>query len=137
MDVPFFAFVPFLFFLILLVSTSNSTWAPFQSKQAKEVCAHMTARERRRAAVRGAIGGLMLGIPIGAILLLGMILGSRLFDSYLAGILIIQPVVLILLGILVWKLRPSVDRSTKEFLATTQWSKKQGLKADEINLRRG
>jgi len=43
---------------------------------------------------------------------------------------------LILMSISFWKLKPLIDQSQKDFLASTQWSKEQGLTSDKIVLRR-
>jgi ABC-type bacteriocin/lantibiotic exporter with double-glycine peptidase domain len=122
--------------LILLLCTSHSTWAPFQSDQVKEICSHMTAKERSRAVGRGAVVGLILGVLFGVIGLFGMPIGKWLFDSYLTGVIIVQPVALIILGISFWKLKPKMDQSQKELLASTQWSKEQGLTSEKIVLHR-
>jgi len=130
----------YLFFLlplsILLLCTSNSTWSPFQSDQVKEICSHMTAKERRRTVRRGAVCGLILGGFLGAIGFVGMPIGKWLFDSFLTGVIITLPLALILMGISFWKLKPLIDQSEKDFLASTQWSKEQGLTWDKIVLRR-
>ncbi len=96
----------------------------------------MTAAERRRAVARVALYGLILGGLFGVAGLLGMPIGKWLFDSYLIGVVIIQPLALILMGISFWKLKPLADQSEKEFLASMQWSKKNGLTSDSIVLRR-
>ena len=128
----------YLWFLlpIVLLVLCNSTWAPFQSDQVREICSHMTATERRRAVARGAVYGLILGGLFGVVGLLGMPIGKWLFDSYLIGAVIIQPLALILMGISFWKLKPLADQSEKEFLASMQWSKENGLTSDSIVLRR-
>lgn len=122
--------------LLLLLCTSHSTWAPFQSDQVKEICSHMTAEERSRAVRRGAVFGLILGGLFGVIGFFGMPIGKWLFDSYLTGVIIVQPVALIILGISFWKLKPKIDQSQKELLASTQWSKEQGLTSEKIVLHR-
>jgi hypothetical protein len=123
--------------LILILCTSHSTWAPFQSDQVKEICSHMTAEERSRAVGRGAVFGLILGGLFGVIGFFGMPIGKWLFDSYLTGVIISQPVALILMVIsYFWKLKPLIDQSQKDFLASTQWSKEQGLTSDKIVLHR-
>jgi hypothetical protein len=132
----FFLYLPLLPFWILLLCTSNSTWSPFQSDQVKEICSHMTAKERRRAVGRGAVCGLILGGVLGVIGFFGMPIGKWLFDSYLIGVIIALPLALILMGISFWKFKPRIDQSQKDFLASTQWSKEQGLTSDKIVLRR-
>jgi len=121
---------------ILLLCTSHSTWAPFQSDQVKEICSHMTAGERRRAVGRGTVFGLILGGFLGVTGFFGMVIGKWLFDSFLTGVVIILAMQLIPMAILFWKLKPRIDQSQKEFLASTQWSEEQGLTSDKIVLRR-
>jgi len=121
---------------ILLLCTSHSTWAPFQSDQVRQICSHMTPKERGRAVGRGAVFGFILGGLFAVIGLFGMPIGKWLFDSFLIGVIIAQPVALILMSIALWKLKPVIDQSQKEFLASTQWSKQQGLTSDKIVLRR-
>jgi hypothetical protein len=96
----------------------------------------MTTKERRRAVSRGAVFGLILGGLFGVIGFPGMLIGKWLFDSFLTGVIILLPVVLILIAISFWKLKPLIDQSQKEFLASTQWSKEQKLTSDKIVLRR-
>jgi len=129
----FFLYLPLLPFWILLLCTSNSTWSPFQSDQVKEICSHMTAKERRRAGGRGAVCGLILGGFLGVIGILGMLIGR---DSFLTGAIILLLLPSILMGISFWKLKPLTDQSWKDFLASTQWSKEQGFTSDKIVLRR-
>ena len=80
--------------------------------------------------------GVIIGGLFGVIGFCGMPIGKWLFDSFLTGVIIIQPVALILMSISFWKLKPLIDQSQKEFLASTQWSKEQGLTSDKIVLRR-
>lgn len=84
---------------------------------------------------RGAIFGVVLGGVFVGVGVLGVALGRWLFDSGLAGVLVMQPMGLVFLGVLFWRVKPQMDRSQKEFLASTSWSKAQGLRADEIVLR--
>jgi len=132
----FFLYLPLLPFWILLLCTSDSTWYPFQSDQVKEICSHMTAEERRRTGGRGAVFGFILAGFFGVIWFLGMLIGKWLFDSFLTGVIIILLLALILMGISFWKLKPLIDQSWKDFLASTQWSEEQGLTSDKIVLRR-
>lgn len=130
----------YLFFLlpvlILLLCISRSTWAPFQSHQVKDICFHMTPKERGRSVGRAAVFGVVLGGLFGVIGFLGMPIGKWLFGSFLTGVIIIQPVALILMGVSFWRLRPLIDQSQREFLASTQWSKERGLSSAQIVLRR-
>lgn len=96
----------------------------------------MTAKERRRAVGRGAVFGLILAGLFGVIGFFGMLISEWLFDSFLTGAIIILPLALILVGISFWELKPLIDQSQKDFLASTQWSEEQGLTSDKIVLRR-
>lgn len=130
----------YLFFLLpvvlLLLCSSQSTWAPFQSDQVKEICSHMTSEEKRRAVQRGAAFGFFLGGLLVAVGLVGMPAGKWFFDSFLVGMIVVQPVALILVGIILWKFKPLMDQSNRKFLASTQWSKENGINSDSIVLRR-
>jgi hypothetical protein len=96
----------------------------------------MTAKEKNRAVGRGAVFGVILCGFFVVIGFFGMPIGKWLFDSFLTGAILIQPVALILMGISFWKFKPCIDRSHREFLASTQWSQEQGLTSDKIVLRR-
>lgn len=133
----------YLLFMLALVilflctsHTSRSTWAPFQSDQVKAICSHMTTKERRRAVGRAALFGLILGGAFGTIGLFGALIGGWLFGSAEAGGMVMVPAALIIMGILFWRLKPLIDQSQKEFLASTQWSKDQGITPEEIVLRK-
>ena len=120
-----------LMILIFSTSASDSTWAPFQSQQVKEICSHMTAKERKSAVRRGATFGLILAIPA----FLCIPVGQWLFDSALIGVLIIQSLAFISVVVLLLKYRPLIDKSQKEFLASTKWAQECGLTPDKIILR--
>jgi len=118
-------------------SGSHSTWAPFQSDQVKAICAHMTAQERSRTLRRSAGFGALLAVLFGGALFMGMVMGKWLFDSSLIGRMSLLLVPSILASLALWKCKPRIDRSQREFLASIQWSKDEGLRPDDIVLRRG
>jgi hypothetical protein len=130
-----------LVFLLLCTSAcrttwANSTWAPLQSDQVREICSHMTAEERNRATERSAKFGLILGGLFCVTGFLGIPIGIWLFDSYLTAVLIIMPVVWLLVYIALWKYKPMIDKSNREFLASTRWSLEQRLTSENIVLRK-
>jgi len=96
----------------------------------------MTAKERKRAVGRGAVVGLILAGLFVIIGFIGFAIGKLLLDSFLTGVIIILSLALILMVISFWKLKPMIDQSHKEFLASIQWSKDQGITSDKIVLRR-
>ena len=122
---------------ILLLCASRNTWAPFQSDQVKEICAHMTAEERSRTVRRAACFGALLAVFFGGMQLIGIVVGKWLFDSSPIGVMGMPLVALILMGVALWRFKPRIDRSQREFLASTQWSKDEGLNSDNIVLRQG
>ncbi len=122
--------------VLVLLCASNRTWAPLQSDQVRDICSHMTVAERRQTAKRGAVVGLLLGGCFSVVGVLGMPLGRWLFDSSLMGIMIVQPVAVLVVGVLLWKLKPRMDQSQRTFLASTQWSQGQGVTPNSIELRK-
>ena len=95
----------------LLFSKESATWHPFQSDQVKEICANMTARERRSVMKRGAITGLALAGPFA---LVGLILCLFIPGSALKALVMAQPAVWLVWGLAFWKLKPRLDQSAKE-----------------------
>ena len=127
----------YLFFLLpvvlLLLCSSQSPRAPFQSDKVKEICSHMTSEEKRRAANRSAAFGFFLGGLFVAVGLVGMLVGKWLFDSSLIGMMMLPPIAMIILALF---FKPRIDKSNREFFASTQWSKENGINSDSIVLRR-
>ncbi len=119
-----------LFFLIAIFGDTN-TWSPFQSAQVKEICAHMTNTERRAAVKRGALWGILVGVIPG---MSGLILGVVVFRS---ALVVVTVCILIfpLIALVLWRRwLPHVFRSQQRFLASTEWAKNQGIKAEDIRL---
>ena len=131
-----YLYLPLLPLWILLLCKSDSTWAPFQSDQVRDICSHMTAEEKNRVRNRGALCGVILAVCFAVIWFFGIVIGVWLFNSPLTGMIVILPLTLILMGISVWKVKPLTDQYHKDFFASTQWSKDQGLTPDKIKLRR-
>ena len=129
-----------LFFLLplLLVAifSSKSTWTPFQSEQVKEIYSHMTEEERKRASRQGLALGALVGLLMGCSGFLGLPIGIWYFDSALKGVIAMQPVILIVAAIAAFILRPRMNQSQREILASTQWAKEEGLTSDRIKLYR-
>jgi len=119
-----------ILFLVAIFSDAN-TWSPFQSDQVKQICAHMTKAERRAAMRRGALGGLLIGLVPGMI---ALILGVVVFRS---AVLVVTVCFLIfpLIALAHYgKWLPNVVKSQQNFLASTEWARSQGIKAEDIRL---
>lgn len=127
----YYYWIPIAILLLAALLSDTNTWSPFQSNQVKEICAHMTGTERRAAIRRGALWGLLIGIIPGAI---GLILGVVVFRSALVVVtfcFLAFPAIALVL----WKKwLPHVVKSQQSFLASTEWAKSQGIKADNIHL---
>jgi hypothetical protein len=118
-------------FLIIAVFGGTSTWSPLQSQQVKEICSHMTKAERTAAIKRGGLWGLLIGIVPGA---MGLILGPLVLGSALLGV-ILCALLFPLAAFVLWKWwSPYCHRPQQSFLASTEWAKSQGIRADDIRL---
>jgi hypothetical protein len=127
----YYYWIPIAILFFVAISSDTNTWSPFQSDQVKEICQHMTKTERRVAVKRSAQWGALIGIVPGAT---GLILGVLFFQSALVavtGCFLIFP----LIALVLWKKwLPHVYKSQQTFLASTEWARSQGIKADGIRL---
>lgn len=117
--------------LLAATFSSSGTWAPFQSEQVKEICAHMTRDERRATAWRGAACGLLIALVFG---MTAVLLGVVIWRSALVVVtvwLLIFPLAALVSRKMWW---PKVVRSHQRFLASTEWAQSQGIKPEEIQL---
>ncbi len=132
----YYFWIPIALLFIAALCSDTSTWSPFQSGQVKEICAHMTRAERRAAMNRGARWGLLLGGLFGTAAFLGMVVfGSTV--AFLAGFCLVFPLVFSVQALAQRKgWWPDALQSPRDFLASTDWAKSQGLKADDIRLYR-
>jgi uncharacterized membrane protein len=131
--------VPSLF-LLCLSGKKSTNWAPFQSDQVKEICRHMTDEERGQAVKRSSLFALMIGLAITSLNLVLIPFAFWLSQNCDVPGIIIMPFVLIAMVIAVaWNrlpLKKKLEQSAKEFYASTQWAKQQGLTPEQIKLRR-
>ena len=117
-------------FAIIFFSNTNAG-SPFLSDQVKEICSHMTKRERRTAMKRSALRGLLIGIIPGAI---GLILGPLILSSALVGVMLCA-LLFPLIALLTWKVWfPRISRSQQSFYASTEWARSQGIEAKGIQV---
>jgi hypothetical protein len=127
----YYYWIPIVILLLVALLSDTNTWSPFQSDQVREICAHMTKAERRAAVKRGALWGFLLGIVPG---MTALILGIVVFRSALivvTGCFLVLPLIAL---VLYKKWYPDVVRSQQNFLASTEWARGQGLKAEDIHL---
>ena len=120
-----------IIWLVVAILSDTNTWSPFQSEQVKEICSHMTRGERRAAINRAALWGLIIGIIPGSI---GLICGPIIFRSALLGVMFCALIAPLIACVLWKKWLPHVNKSQQTFLASTEWARSQGIKADDIRL---
>ena len=120
-------FIPIgsLFFAVICFKGNGAS--PLASGLVREICEHMTARERKVAALTGALFGLGIALVLCGV---GFVLGVFVFESALIGMMfspLIAPVIVLLL----WK---RISKWQRDFLASTAWAKSEGIEADGIDL---
>jgi hypothetical protein len=127
----YYYWIPIAILFLVAIFSDTNTWSPFQSDQVKAICAHMTKTERRAALRRGALGGLLIGIVPGMI---GLILGVVVFRSAVVVVTVCFLIFPLLALVLSRKWLPNVVKSQQNFLASTEWARSQGIKAEDIRL---
>ena len=101
-------------------------WSPFQSRQVREICAHMTEAEKREATIRGALFSVWIV--------------TTCFGPFFAVEFMPRPMgwfigpIIFLVGIACF---PVWRRMTREFLCTTAWARQQALKPDDLRYAAG
>jgi hypothetical protein len=101
------------------------TWAPFQSKAVKDICAHMTEEEKTAVESFSKVTGLLAAICFALPLSFGVMLVKSLESIYATTALIVW----IIIGVLVLLQR---RRKSKEILCSTNWAKSQGYTPEKI-----
>ena len=97
------------------------TWAPFQSRLVREICAHMTEAERREVPIRGALSAAWTTATF-----FGPFFGI-MFMSKPVGWLVAALVLIVgLVGI------PIMRRMLQEHLCSTGWARQQGITPEQL-----
>lgn len=127
----YYYWIPIAILFLIVIFSDTNTWSPFQSNQVKEICKHMTKAEHRKAIKRGALWGVLIGIVPG---MAALIIGIVFFQSITAVVIVCFLIFPLFALVLYKKWLPNVVRSQQNFLASTEWAKSQGLKAEDIQL---
>ena len=125
----YYCLIPIAILFLVAMFSDTNTWSPFQSDQVRQICAHMTKTERRAALKRGALWGLLMGIVPGMI---ALILGVMVFRSAVFAVTVCFFPLMALAHYGKWL--PNVVKSQQNFLASTEWARSQGFKAEDIRL---
>jgi hypothetical protein len=105
---------------------SWNSWYPFRSQEAKEICAHLTAVEKRRASAVGAI----YGVGISVIFQSPMYLATAGFLS-VTWMWITMGV---LISVTLFVSFIYMPRWSRRFLCNTEWARANGYNPDELAL---
>jgi hypothetical protein len=119
-------FLPILLLGVLLFWFMRSkweTWAPFQSRDVREICTHMTKAEKREGQRRGALYGLWVAATFAIPLSQAMFFPNPALVT-IAAILIIIHIACVPL----W-----LGRQRKYFCSTA-WAKEQGFSPERLRL---
>jgi ABC-type branched-subunit amino acid transport system permease subunit len=122
--------IPVALLFFVAVFSSGNTGSPFASDQVKAICAHMTKAERRANIKRGALWGLLIGTVPGIV---GLVLGVVVFRSPLVSLTICFLALPAIALVFHRKWLPRVLRSQQNSLASTEWARSQGIKAEDIH----
>ncbi|MFO1513998.1 MAG: hypothetical protein U1F83_13945, partial [Verrucomicrobiota bacterium] len=99
------------------------TWSPFQSPEARDICAHLTKEERNHASLLGLlfgvwVAGTMFGLPV----------LIRSFPAPGNWIVAVVWVILLLVSL------PMLQRMVRHFLCSTVWARQQNFSAQQLRL---
>jgi hypothetical protein len=100
-----------------------TTWSPFQSRQVREICAHMTAPEKARAGTRAVGYGMWVFVTVAGPLAFGWWSASTPLQIG-AGALLAAHVCAL----------PYWHRQTRRFLCSTAWAQGQGVVPERLPL---
>jgi hypothetical protein len=100
-----------------------NTWSPFQSREVRDICTHMTDAEAAEASRRAGFYGLWvaatLAIPLGV-----AISGHSLLFTVIAVLLITVHVFCI----------PIWQKMQRRFLCSTAWAREHGITSDRLKM---
>lgn len=99
------------------------TWSPFQSEETKQICAHMTRREKTKAAFSGAFYGVWCALTF-AIPFTFLVIGKdSSFAIVYAGLIALH-----LICIPIWQ------KWIRHSLCQTEWAKAKEIDPKQLTL---
>jgi len=128
-------FIIFYLFIAILASIGTNNKPPFKTEQVKEIWHNLTEDERKAANNKSLIYGVSLGAILGIVpCVFGFTFGIIFLGSALNGLIVgmlLFPIVVIVLR---KKFLPYLTESWRDFFASTEWAKNNGLQPDDIRL---
>lgn len=99
------------------------TWAPFQSPEVREICAHMTDTEKAEVSRRGGLYGLWVAATFGGPLPFAIVYGHPALIA-IAAVLIVVHIACI----------PVWQKMQRQFLCSTAWARAHGITPDRLRM---
>ena len=112
-----------LFAFLRFMPRNWKTWAPFQSPEVREICAHMTEAEGRAASRRAALYGIWCGVTFAGPVAVAFVIQTSAFIAIVAVLISVH------LGCRrVWL------RLQRSFFCSTAWAREQGFTPGRLRL---
>jgi len=110
------------------MKTSQSTWFPFQSAEAREICAHLTPAEQARLMAQAHQNGSEIGLWIATP---GSMAGVSFVASWQLGVaaLALYAIYIVVSG---WPRLRAMRRRSRELLCETEWARGRGYTPERL-----
>src|SRR2546427_6244670 len=105
------------------MKTNWKTWAPFQSAEVREICAHMTDSEKAEASRRGGLYGLWVFATFAGPLSFAVVYRHPALIA-IAAVLVVIHIVCI----------PIWQRMQRNFLCSTSWAREHGYTPERLRM---
>jgi hypothetical protein len=112
------------------MKSTESTWEPFQSPQVRDICAHLTADEKRQLAAKGKYLGRQVAWRFVAPFLL---VAQSFVYSVLVGFVLLGLFAIYFIAFGLPFIREQQKRQ-RELLCATEYSKTRGYRPDALKM---
>ncbi len=112
-----------LFWFFRFTPRDWKTWAPFQSPDVRQICAHMTEAEKREASRRGAFYGLWVAATFAIPVSLAVVAPNPTLLVIAAVLIVIHIACL-----------PLWFRRQRRYFCSTAWAREQGFTPERLKL---
>ena len=120
---PIFLLGILVFWFFRFMPRDWKTWAPFQSPDVRQICAHMTEAERRGATHRGALYGLWVAATFAVPVSLAVVAANPTLVVIAAVLIVIHIACL-----------PLWFRRKRRYFCSTSWAREQGFTPERLRL---
>jgi hypothetical protein len=112
------------------VKVSVSTWSPFQSPEVRDICVHLTPRERDRLASQGS----QFGGKIGSLLMLLLVIPAFSLLYSIRVFFVLLGLFIIYVSVMEWRLIRDQQRQVRQTLCATEYARARGYHPDSLRL---